>query len=781
MPVARYLRLPLLLALATLGAASLPPGAAAQSDHLLLSEVVVQPRPGTTAFGVRFVEIVNPTAEAVDLSTIYLTDAAAGPDVYYYNIVTGENAGGGASGDFHARFPDGASIAAGDSIAVAINGSAGYEQAYGRPPDFELYEDGTAPDAVPEMVPVFPGSIGAGLGSGGSNAIELSPSAESLVLYRWDGESDLVADVDYMFWGTLQTVRVCKTGVQIDGPDPGAETSAYLPDTAVSSQEPVATTIHAYGGSFRRLDASEGSEIASGGNGVTGHDEMSEPLGSTWQSAPDQVPPAAPANPFPPAAIIMQTTLSPAQPTAGRATAATVGLVSYDAVQAVTVWYRTDGGDFQAAAATEGAGGWTAELPALDEGVVVDWYAEATTVEGSRSVSPAAAPRYLMTFTVAEAGAPSEAVHLFLTEICVKGSNEEFIEIANPTVADVDLSDYYLTDANYSPDNQHYWRIVEPNPSRTTIGGGDFYDFHARFPDGAVLAAGDTLTVAIAGSDAFAAAYGFLPDYELYEDATTADDVPDMREVFDGSIVGATVPSLTNGSEVVILYYWNGQTDLVTDVDVFMWGSTTSNFFCKTGVSEDGPDPDSTPTSYQPEYAVAQQTPFPYEHDFGESYTRVLSDEGNEVQFGSNGVGGDDEVSEDLPVTFATLPVSPAGPEVPGGGAGKLALLVPARTFLPVAGQTLPVRFTTRTGSHTMLRIFDMEGRLVLTLYDSAFDPPASVLPGEYTLRAWDGRDEEFELVPAGLYIIHLSSVDRKTGDEKTETAPAVVATRLSD
>ena len=57
--------------------------------QLLLSEIVVKP------YGGEFIEIYNPGASPVDLTDVYLTDATyAGGGTYYYNIVTGGNAGG---------------------------------------------------------------------------------------------------------------------------------------------------------------------------------------------------------------------------------------------------------------------------------------------------------------------------------------------------------------------------------------------------------------------------------------------------------------------------------------------------------------------------------------------------------------------------------------------------------------------------------------------------------------------------------------------------------------
>ena len=39
------------------------------------------------------------------------------------------------------------------------------------------------------------------------------------------------------------------------------------------------------------------------------------------------------------------------------------------------------------------------------------------------------------------------------------------------------------------------FRIAEGNPSQSTVGGGAFADWHAQFPAGFTLAAGDTIVV----------------------------------------------------------------------------------------------------------------------------------------------------------------------------------------------------------------------------------------------------------------------------------------------
>ena len=259
------------------------------APDLLLSEVVV-----TTTAG-EFVEIQNPTAAAIDLSDVYLTDATfAGGGTFYYNIVTGANAGGGSFGDFHARFPAGATIAPGEFQTVSLAGSDDFFATYGFNPTYELYEDGAGPDAIADMREALPGSI--------ANQGGLTNSGEIVVLYTWDGTSDLVQDIDYALWGDAAEA-VDKTGVSVDGPDDGAVASFYADDTAIIGQDVIATGGHGSGDSFQRVDFSEGNETQVGGNGITGSDETSEDLSVTWSIA--AATPGAPPAPPPVVAIVI--------------------------------------------------------------------------------------------------------------------------------------------------------------------------------------------------------------------------------------------------------------------------------------------------------------------------------------------------------------------------------------------------------------------------------------------------------------------------------------------
>ncbi len=241
-------------------------------DHLLITEFAVTPTSG------EFIEIYNPTADSIDLTNYYITDATfANGGTFYYQIVEG-GGGGGSFGDFHAQFPAGAKIGPGEYQSIALNGSANFMGEYGVEPTYELYEDDAAPDAIPDMLEATPGSIN---GQGG-----LSNSGEFVVLYYWDGASDLVKDVDYVVWGD-KAEAVDKTGVSIDGPDAGTDSSTYLADTSIADQyvvnadNDVDANPHDDGMTAqRRLDV-EDVEIWVGGNGITGHDETSE--NTSWK------------------------------------------------------------------------------------------------------------------------------------------------------------------------------------------------------------------------------------------------------------------------------------------------------------------------------------------------------------------------------------------------------------------------------------------------------------------------------------------------------------------
>jgi len=249
--------------------AALSPVAFSSVSDLLITEVVVTPTAG------EFIEIYNGGATAVDLTDVYLTDATfnGGGGTYYYQIVSGGGGGGGFA-DFNARFPNGAMIPVGAYQTIALNGSDNFFTTYGLNPTYESYEDGVSADAIPDMLEATAGSIN---GQGG-----LTGSGEVVILYSWDGNSDLVQDVDYVVWGD-KNEAVDKTGISIDGPDGGSTASTYANDTPVASQAVIATGTHASGKTWQRnVPLNEGIEVQSGGNGIAGSDETSEDINNTF-------------------------------------------------------------------------------------------------------------------------------------------------------------------------------------------------------------------------------------------------------------------------------------------------------------------------------------------------------------------------------------------------------------------------------------------------------------------------------------------------------------------
>ena len=244
-------------------------------------------------------------------------------------------------------------------------------------------------------------------------------------------------------------------------------------------------------------------------------------------------------------------------------------------------------------------------------------------------------------------------VHLLLTEAVVTPTTDEFIEIYNPTGAPVELTNYYLSD---DEDYALYPGTFGNGPA-PSIGSTDFI---AQFPPGEMINPGQVVVIAFDGAE-FDTTFGFKADFEIHG---TDPGTPDMLP----SNVGATV-GLTNGGENACLFYWDGLSDLVLDVDMVNIGTPTSinDIGNKTGVAVDGPDADVLTTTYLADgYTMPQQLTDP---GSGFSTKRVLLEGAHEVNTGGNGITGHDETTENIRVTWDTLYVAPdpgvVGPGVP--------------------------------------------------------------------------------------------------------------------
>ncbi len=342
--------------------------------------------------------------------------------------------------------------------------------------------------------------------------------------------------------------------------------------------------------------------------------------------------------------------------------------------------------------------------------------------------------KYLsLIFTLIPLFATADVGDLLITEISVTPTVGEFIEIHNSGAVAVDLTDVYLTDATFSGGSIYYYQIVTGGG-----GGGGFADFHSRFPNGAMIAAGEYQTIALNGSTNFNTTYGVDPTYELYEDAGAADAIPDMLEATSGSINGQGGLS---GGEVAILYTWDGASDLVQDLDYVVWGDKTEAVD-KSAVAIDGPDADAIDSTYLNETDITSQKEISTgSHASGMSWQRDVSlDEGAETQVGGNGFSGSDETSEDLNNTFyegtptpniAGTPPPPTAPNILINEVDAVGTAEFIEIFGTAGASLNDVTVVLYQGSdNTISALFDL----------SAFTMPASgyFLIGDATLPAPD-------------------------------------------
>jgi hypothetical protein len=255
------------------------------ADHLLLTEFAVTPTDG------EFIEIYNPTGDFIDLSEYYVSDfvLSSVQSQNYWRIVNGTLVPDPAfPNDFLAKFPDGSTIAPGQTIVISLHDDAAFSAEWSTDQrvvsaDFELVDDGES-DGVPAMIDPGPALVGVPLIQ---SAAGLSNAREVIVLFRWDGQSDLVQDIDIVQWSdagpVFNTVSPNKTGQAFDGPDADTTPTPYLPDTAPALQDLAHPGQHDFGLTVSRVDFNEGAETQTGGNGVLGHDETSENYSLTWQ------------------------------------------------------------------------------------------------------------------------------------------------------------------------------------------------------------------------------------------------------------------------------------------------------------------------------------------------------------------------------------------------------------------------------------------------------------------------------------------------------------------
>ncbi|MDI6808225.1 MAG: lamin tail domain-containing protein [Candidatus Eisenbacteria bacterium] len=239
--------------------------------HLLLSEIGYRGlNSATCADSTEFVEIYNPTSEPVDLSNYYLSDV----NTYYTLPVLGTIDIFLTGSDFAMRFPNGAIILPGAYKTIAVDGGR-FKRCAGVDADFMFFNAGGPTTAIP-MVDVARNKP-APYPTYGS----YTNTAEFVWLFYWDQISDLVCDVDLVYWGSgsgsnwpvLKTTATCQ-----DGPDADVVASCYNNDVGPLTQGFV---VPASGAGTRQRVGAEGAETLVSGNGcIAGGPTAVE--NSTW-------------------------------------------------------------------------------------------------------------------------------------------------------------------------------------------------------------------------------------------------------------------------------------------------------------------------------------------------------------------------------------------------------------------------------------------------------------------------------------------------------------------
>ena len=233
--------------------------------------------------------------------------------------------------------------------------------------------------------------------------------------------------------------------------------------------------------------------------------------------------------------------------------------------------------------------------------------------------------------------------HLLINEVVLQPSAGEYISITNPTGAEINLSDYYLTDGTDKINGKYYYNL----PSDADYWSGGSTDFIARFID-TTISAGGTLILGLGRTSDYVATYGSLPHLSLKDD---------MLNAVDGAttIGGSPNVKLDNVAESLVLFHWDGISTTVDDVDYLVWGTDSSTASTYT-----------VDKSLVPGYAAdtpVENQSFMTTHFDGSKLIRI-GEEGTETTSGGNGITGHDETSENLADTWSAVDLTIVKPQI---------------------------------------------------------------------------------------------------------------------
>ncbi len=255
---------------------------------LLLSEVGVNTITEAGATQLGYAEVFNPTASNIALDNYYLSDYNATANKYY-SIVTFNGAIDLGGTDYLVKFPAGTILQPGRVAVVTQDAVTFLGEFFGgdlnaftsQPGSPQLFEVTDSNPLVPDMVNLnsnatTPGNFGKTNGS--------ATNGEHMVLFYWDQSSDLVKDVDIIQWGnpTGGNAYTLKTSaITMDGPDVDATATAFKDDAGPVSKIAIATAPYDL---LVRVSSDEAGETTTGGNGITGNDETTENVATSWAS-----------------------------------------------------------------------------------------------------------------------------------------------------------------------------------------------------------------------------------------------------------------------------------------------------------------------------------------------------------------------------------------------------------------------------------------------------------------------------------------------------------------
>ena len=170
--------------------------------------------------------------------------------------------------------------------------------------------------------------------------------------------------------------------------------------------------------------------------------------------------------------------------------------------------------------------------------------------------------------------------HLIFNRITLNPTEAEFVSIYNPTGEDVNLSNYYISD---NPSSISYYNLPQ-DVSDGSIDSWSVTPFHfiAQFPVNTIIAPNESLVLSFHTDEIFNSYYGNDPDLSLFEDMI---DLNDTGTISCDASACLSLDIIKDSEEALILFYWDQESNVVKDVDYFLWGGD-DNAIDKTGIGE---------------------------------------------------------------------------------------------------------------------------------------------------------------------------------------------------